>query len=217
MQGKKALVPVAVVAMLFVAGCSGTSGSVTSSAPSNAVASDDTTLPSVDPGAGSPDSVASETPTPPSDAEASDEAPSTPDDAESESPSDQTGKFGQVYLYQDGLAVSVSKPKKYAPHEYAAGPDSRHTHALAFTLKVTNGTKKIFDPSLAISSVTLGGKECEEIFDSPTLEGSPDTKILKGRSVSWNEGYACQLAKGELVVQLTPDFDHADALFVGKR
>ncbi|MCW1097975.1 hypothetical protein OJ963_29430 [Streptomyces sp. RS2] len=105
-------------------------------------------------------------------------------------------------------------------HEPARG---RRRHAPSRTVasardKVKNSGTKTLDTTLLTVNCSYGkdGRSSESVFDSDTgLDGTPQTKLLAGRSISVPWG--CELPKGEKLIQIevAPDFDSETAIFTG--
>lgn len=137
-----------------------------------------------------------------------DESPSEDTSEEAEDP---LYKFGDTVTYQSGLQVTVSKPKAFKPSEYAALPDGNFKSFVRVTITVKNTAATRYDPSEFTSSGSSGDKESGEVYDGE-IGGSPDTKVLKGKSKSWDIGYG--VVKGQdFVLEIRPDFDTEEAIF----
>jgi hypothetical protein len=81
--------------------------------------------------------------------------------------------FGKSYSWDDGVAVTVGKPKKFTPSEFAVVKKSKRY--VRFTVTVVNKSKKPIDLGLTYISVQSGNQEADHVFDSPTgLNGPPD-------------------------------------------
>lgn len=119
-------------------------------------------------------------------------------------------QFGQNKVYKDGLTVSVSAPEPYQPSSMALVPPD--TVSFETSITVTNGTSANFDPSMIQVSAQGGGGAGQEIFDSPRINGSPDTALLPGGSVSYKVAFAVP-ATTDIVVQVQPGFDYEAVLF----
>lgn len=121
--------------------------------------------------------------------------------------------FGDSFEWQDGLQVTVSRPREFQPARWAAfdkGPAY-----VRFTVKVVNGTKRPYDPSSNwYGTVQSGNREASTIFDTDHgLDGAPMTSILPGREGVWDEGYTV-LDPTDLVYEVAPSWDHQTVFFV---
>lgn len=122
-------------------------------------------------------------------------------------------KFGQAYSYDDGLSITVSAPTKFQPSEYAAD-DNKFKEYVKFEVRVVNKTGKTWDPGLFTSTVQSSNQEGDEVFDSERgLEGSPETKLLNGREVTFTVGYGVA-DPSDIVMEVSPDMlDHDSVMF----
>ena len=127
---------------------------------------------------------------------------------------DGTQTFGKGYQWEDGLQVVVSRPTPFKPSASAAHAKG-DTYFVMFTVTIVNGTDKPYDPTLFSTTGSSGDEEAEEVFDTDNgLNGSPDTKILKGKSKKFKIGYGAK--KGaDFVLEVTPGFEYDSALFTG--
>jgi hypothetical protein len=134
------------------------------------------------------------------------DAPPSSDSSEA-----RTARFGETFTYKDGLQVTIGKPRKFTPSEYAGA--KKAVVYLRFKVTLKNGTAKRFEPTIVSGTMSSAGKECEEIFDTDNgLDGSPSTTLLPGRVVSYSMGFGVSDQR-DLVLEFTPDFDHDAAVF----
>lgn len=132
------------------------------------------------------------------------------DDASEEAAS-ENAVFGDVWSYDDGISVSVSAPQPFTPSETAAGADQ--AAAVVFTVTVQNDTGANYDPIETYSSVSSGGVEASQVFDSAQgLMGSPSTTVPAGQSATWQEVYSVS-DPAQLVYQIAPGYDYDAAVF----
>lgn len=136
----------------------------------------------------------------------------TQEPAASQTPADDGEvAFGSAFTWEDGLSVTVSKPKAFKPSEFAAGAEGKHH--VVITVTVVNKTGKAFDPSLITMTLQSGDNESSQIFDSEHgIKGSPDTKLLNGRQAKFKAAFSVANPK-DLVLELAPDFEHDSALW----
>jgi hypothetical protein len=125
---------------------------------------------------------------------------------------DDTAKFGSAYTWTDGMKVKISKPADFKPGEYAAGTDNFDAFVV-FTITITNGSKKKYDPSLFYMTVQSGDQEGDAVFDSEKgVGGTPNTAVLPGRSVSFKQAFGVKDPKDN-VDEVSPGFDYDSAIF----
>ncbi len=141
----------------------------------------------------------------------SDESTPSSEPSTESTPMGAQATFGQTYTYTDGLAVTVSKPAPYKPSQYAAC-DKASAYVM-FTMTLKNGTGKAFDPAVFHQTVQSGSAEAGSCFDSgKDIGGSPNTKLLNGRTVIWKVAYGVADAK-DIVMEVTPSFDYDSVIF----
>jgi hypothetical protein len=104
-------------------------------------------------------------------------------------PQQETLAFGKSYTWDDGVRVTVGKPKEFQPSGFAAvEKDKRY---VKFTVTVANKSNKRLDLGLTYISVRSDNEEADQIFDSGTgLTGPPDVKVLKRREAKFDVGFA---------------------------
>jgi hypothetical protein len=71
----------------------------------------------------------------------------------------ETLAFGKSYTWDDGVTVTVGKPKKFKPSEYAAAEKAKGY--LKFTVTVVNNSDKPLDLGLTYITVQSSNKEAE--------------------------------------------------------
>lgn len=129
-----------------------------------------------------------------------------------EEPRDGLGTFGgDGFVFEDGLELGISAPTEFTPSEYAAADET--DHYVRFTVTVKNGTGAVWDPSMFYTTLSSGGVEMSEVFDTDSgLNGSPMTPVLPGESIGFDIGYPAA-DPADLVMNITIDWEHADVLF----
>lgn len=145
---------------------------------------------------------------PPSGAAPTTESPSSP----------STGPIGSTFTYTDGLSVTVTSLQRFTPSDTSAGVNPGQAAVIA-TVTIHNGTSANVD--LALVQVTAyggsAGNQATSVFDSANGIGSGFSgSVPVGRSATAK--YAFALAPADLsnvVVQVTPDFNHDPASFTG--
>lgn len=159
------------------------------------------------PKTGSNASVTPETEAAQTDEEATDEAA---DDEAADAGSD-TLAFGETATFEDGISVTVGKPQKFQPTEWASF--DKAPSYVKFKVTIVNGTDAAYDASGAFVTVQSGDLEAGEVFDTERgLDGSPMTKVLPGRQSSYWVGFGVQTPK-DIVMDFQVDWDHDAAVF----
>jgi hypothetical protein len=127
-------------------------------------------------------------------------------------------KFGQSFSYDDGMTISVAPPKSGQATETAAGATETAGEIMILTVTITNGTKKVFDPSVVSADLNYGpdGTAAQRVFDSAQNLGSGfEGKILPGKKQVAKLAFGVPAHPGEVLVSIAPSFSHTDALFSG--
>jgi hypothetical protein len=119
---------------------------------------------------------------------------------------DGTIPFGESFRYDDGLIVTVSKPKKTFVGEW----DGREGYSkyVRFTVVVENTGKKAFDPSLMTINMTAGENEGADTYTGE----DPSTNILPGKKAKWVKKFGVKKI-ADLVIQIEPSWDHKEAIW----
>lgn len=125
----------------------------------------------------------------------------------------EVGEFGQASTYADGLEVTVGQPEPFTPSAYAAGTET-HSQFVQFDVTYTNGTGKVYDPTMMMLDVTSGGSAGEQVFDSENgMGGALDaSKVLPGDSITITVAFGVT-DPGDMDVQVTPDFKYNTSFF----
>ncbi|MFE2041225.1 hypothetical protein ACFXAZ_09880 [Streptomyces sp. NPDC059477] len=147
------------------------------------------------------------------DALAADEEPSDPS-TPADSAEDGVYALTDTVTYENDIEISLTSFARGVSSDYAV-PES--TPYAKFTIKIVNNSDSKMDASMLSVSCAYGdeGKEGEAIYDDG-LDGSPDTSVLAGRSLS--VPWACELPKDEtfLQVEVSPDWESEPAIFTGE-
>jgi hypothetical protein len=153
-------------------------------------------------------------PTPPAAADApvaEDAVGDTAEAPEVETPELTLGTLGgDGFVYDDGLKVVISAGEAYQPSEWAAYDEA--PGYLRFVVTLQNDTAGVWDPSMFTTTLSSGGMEMSEVFDSEKLGESPYTPLLPGQSVSFSIAYGV-LDEKDTVLSVSPDWDHESVLF----
>ncbi|MFH0178325.1 hypothetical protein ACIA6D_45155 [Streptomyces cacaoi] len=135
------------------------------------------------------------------------------DEPTAEATEDGAYALSDTVAYENDVEISLSKFSRGVSHDYAS---PENTPYVKFTIKVLNSSTSTFDATSMTVNCAYGdeGKEAEAIFDDG-LDGTPDTNILAGRSLSFSWG--CELPKREkyLQIEVAPDFDSETSIFAG--
>ncbi|AIJ12156.1 MULTISPECIES: hypothetical protein [Streptomyces] len=148
--------------------------------------------------------------TPAAEEESAEEAPAASEDTD-----DGVHALDETVTYESDVEVSLSGFERTVSSEYAMPEKTPYAR---FTVKVRNSGTKTLDTTLLTVNCSYGkdGRSSESVFDSDTgLDGTPQTKLLAGRSI--NVPWGCELPKGEKLIQIevAPDFDSETAIFTG--
>lgn len=123
-----------------------------------------------------------------------------------------TSKFGQVWKYEDGVTLTVSKPAAGTATETATAPGK----ALSiYTVTIVNGGKEPLKPT-AFPTVNFGpeGVSAEQVYDSAQgLSDSFDNTILPGKRATVKYAFDMPVNAKDVIFSITPDFGHSDAIF----
>lgn len=191
-----------------LAGCAGSEP--TAVAPDTVTVTTTKTV-TPDPGRGPTHTPRSSDPTQPS------EAPTTTPSASTSQSKLATFNTSQRYRYEDGLEVSIPHAMLYRPSQYAAGTNPGDK-AVKFTVEVTNDSGKVFDPSLLTVTASYGkkGEQADQIYGDKVGMGFT-TSVPPGRTASADFAFSVpKSGLGNLIVEVSPDFSHDNALFEGK-
>jgi hypothetical protein len=139
--------------------------------------------------------------------------PPSSEPTDSGKPEQETLAFGKSYTWEDGVTVTVGKPTKFKPSEYAYAEKAKGY--LKFTVTVVNKSDKPLDLGLTYITVQSSNKEAEQIFDSENgLESTPDTKVLKGRESEFDVGFGVADPKDVVMeLALQDDFERPSLLY----
>ncbi|MEV1068968.1 hypothetical protein [Streptomyces sp. NPDC050263] len=137
----------------------------------------------------------------------------TADEPAAEETEDGAYTLSDTVAYENDVEISLSKFSRGVSHDYAS---PENTPYVKFTIKLVNSSKSTFDATGMTVNCAYGdeGKEGEAIFDDG-LDGTPDTNVLAGRSLSFTWG--CELPKTEkyLQIEVAPDYESETAIFAG--
>lgn len=121
--------------------------------------------------------------------------------------------FGETWTWEDGIAVTVSEPEPYETSSSGVGGEA-FEDAVRFDVTIENGTDAPLELFAVLASVQSGTSTGDQIFDSANnVSGSPGNTLLAGRSVEFPIAFGVEDPE-DLVLQITPGWDHDDAFFV---
>lgn len=116
-------------------------------------------------------------------------------------PERKTLAFGRSHTWDDGLTVTVGKPKNFKPSKWAVVKESKRY--VRFDITVVNKSDKRIDIGLTAISLESRNKEEDELFDSVSgLKGPPDTEISKGQKSEFDVGFGVADPK-DLLMEVT--------------
>lgn len=121
-----------------------------------------------------------------------------------------TPKFGQTFVYDDGITVTISAPTAFTPSSTAipSGPGKYVT----FEVTIVNGSPENYNPNMITLSAQSGNTEADRVFDTAKDIGSPTTTVLPNRQVTFKAAFKVENPT-DLIVQIAPSFDHEDTIF----
>jgi hypothetical protein len=144
-----------------------------------------------------------------------------PGDEASEEPSPLTdnARFGEKYVYSDGLEVEVIKIRngRFTASQVEYADDVKKGDAYSvFTIRIRNGSPKTVE-LLGSVAVTYGpdGEPAEQTYSLDEAE-ELSGKLIKGKSRS--AGFVFLIPTrfyDDVVLEVSPDFEHDSAVFSG--
>jgi hypothetical protein len=150
-----------------------------------------------------------------------------PDESGQESAAERPpASFKEKYVYPDGLEVEITRIKlgrltaaeAESWNEVTDMKLKKGAGRVTFTTRIRNGSNKIIEIS-ASTTIAYGpdGEVAEKIFydgDSPI--GSLDGKLVPGKARSSTDTAVIpEQHWDDVVMEVTPDFEHGSAVFVG--
>ncbi len=148
----------------------------------------------------------------------------TPD--ESEAAERPPASFKEKYVYPDGLEIEIIRIKlgrltaaeEESWNEVTDMNLKKGAGRVTFTTRIRNGSNKIIERSTS-STITYGpdGEVAEKIsYDGDSPIGSLDGKLVPGKARSSTDTAVIpEQHWDDVVIEVTPDFDHGSAVFVG--
>jgi hypothetical protein len=128
-------------------------------------------------------------------------------------PERKTLAFGKSHTWDDGVSVTVGKPKEFKPSRFAVV--EKEKRYVKFTVTVVNKSDKPLDLGLTYISVQSSNEEAHHLFDSLSgLKGPPDTKVSKGRESQFVLGFGVADTKDVVMeVALHDDSERPSLLY----
>ncbi|GAA2443963.1 DUF2510 domain-containing protein [Agromyces soli] len=130
----------------------------------------------------------------------------------SDPPADASG-FGETFVYDDGVELTVSAPAPYTPTELAAG--ATYPDNVYFTVTLKNTSDAAVDV-FAFGELVSAGEYGSSIFDFDGPQGEislPPTETLEpGATLTWIEAWSVA-DPSSLTYTISPGFDYDDAVF----
>ncbi|WP_327356556.1 DUF4190 domain-containing protein [Streptomyces sp. NBC_01304] len=126
-------------------------------------------------------------------------------------------KFGGTHTYDDGVKVTVAKPKPYTPDEFAAGHEKGNV-AIQVTITIKNGSKKTLDINTALPTLRDGkGSDAEMVFDGSNGTKPFNGKLLPGKQAVSQFAFSLPAnATKDLQLEVGPEVvTYEDAIWTG--
>ncbi|WP_113839825.1 hypothetical protein [Blastococcus sp. TF02A-26] len=79
--------------------------------------------------------------------------------------------FGATHVAVDGLEVTAGEPRSFTPSATAAVPEPPPAHYVVLDLRLENGSSRPVSTSQFVVTLSSGGREQEQVFD--TVGGAP--------------------------------------------
>ncbi|MFD5327647.1 DUF4190 domain-containing protein [Streptomyces sp. NPDC127092] len=123
-------------------------------------------------------------------------------------------KFGDTFTYEDGIKVTVSKPRAYQPDGFAVS-HKKGNKAFQVTVTVVNGGKQPLDAAVVLPEATdANGAAAEMVFDGSLASAPFSGKILPGKQAKSDFTFSLPAdAAGEMQVEMSPTVLEHDAQF----
>ncbi|MET9956045.1 DUF4190 domain-containing protein [Streptomyces sp. NPDC006339] len=126
-------------------------------------------------------------------------------------------KFGDTFTYEDGIKVTVSKPRSHKPDGFAVG-HTKGNRAFQVTITIVNGSKKTLDVTAALPDASdAQGGAAETVFDGSDATKPFDGKVLPGKQAKADYTFSLPAAAaGELQIELSPTvLEHESQIWTG--
>ncbi|MEV6331702.1 DUF4190 domain-containing protein [Streptomyces sp. NPDC051909] len=126
-------------------------------------------------------------------------------------------KFGDTFTYEDGIKVTVSKPRAHTPDGFAAG-HAKGNKAFQVTITIVNGSGKTLDVTTALPDAKdAEGATADMVFDGSYASKPFEGKVLPGKQAKADYTFSLpSAAAGELQVELSPTIlEHDSQVWTG--
>ena len=126
-------------------------------------------------------------------------------------------KFGETFAYEDGVKVTVSKPRAHTPDGFAAG-HTKGNKAFQVTITIVNGSDKALDVTAALPDAKdAEGAAAEMVFDGSYATKPFQGKVLPGKQAKADYTFSLPAAAaGSLQVEISPTvLEHESAVWTG--
>lgn len=111
--------------------------------------------------------------------------------AEQSAPAEIEGptlEFGEPHEFEDGVAVSVSKPKPFKPSSTAT--TGGEPDYVSFEVHLENGTDRKISTGQVAVTVESGDGQAGDIIDvKKGLAGPPSKQVVAGKALTWKLGF----------------------------
>ncbi|GAA3396290.1 DUF4190 domain-containing protein [Streptomyces roseoviridis] len=126
-------------------------------------------------------------------------------------------KFGDTFTYEDGIKVTVSKPRSHEPDEFAVG-HAKGNRAFQVTITIVNGSKETLDVTAALPDASdAHGATAETVFDGDNATKPFNGKVLPGKQAKAAYTFSLPAAAAdELQIELSPTvLEHESQIWTG--
>lgn len=134
-------------------------------------------------------------------------------------PEAKVAKFGEAFVWSDGMSVKVTPIGAGMATAYAAGAEATNGQIYVFEVEIFNGTDANFDPVLFVSHTNYGsaGTPAQRVFDADQgVSGSFQGVILPGKRQTMKMALAIPADQlGDVVMSVSPGFQYTDEVFSG--
>lgn len=113
--------------------------------------------------------------------------------------------FGEPHEFEDGVAISVSKPKAFRPS--ATATTGGEPDYVMFDVRLTNGTARKISTGEVSVTVESGDGQAGDVIDAKKgLSGPPSKSVVAGKALTWKLGFGVvDPADVEVQVQVGTD------------
>lgn len=125
--------------------------------------------------------------------------------------SSKTKPFGSTFTWDDGVAVTISKPRSFQPSPYAAS-DNKFKKFVVVDVTLKNGSKEPYNAMTLTTTATSGDKQSDGVFDSEKGIDLPTADILPGKTLTWKQAYGVD-DTGDLVIAVDNGFGNATGYY----